>query len=189
VWLSLVACYVPPDLPLQGEVPIVAAPTGTCRDGDDVTVTCVLDGDTFCGDDGELVRMIGIDAPETEEPGIAADCFADEAWDWLADTIEGEEVTLGFDRTCTDVSGRTLAWVWIRGDALDAPDLEPWITEAVDSEEPAVLLNEVMLGEGYARPYPEEIAGTLVFQDRLDRAAAAAEQSARGLWTACNGDD
>lgn len=185
MWVLLAGCIDPPDLPLLGEVPIVAAPSDTCRDDEDVTVGAVVSGDRFELDSGEPVRMVGVAAPE---PG---DCFGDEAWDWLADAITGEELTLTFDRTCTDGDGLTLAWVWIRGEGLDRlPDLAPWTSGWVlDPEEPAVLLNEVILGEGFALPRAEEISLALVFQDRLDRAAAAAEQFSRGLRGACNGDD
>ena len=194
--LLLSACYTPPDLPLLGTVPIVAAPAEGCRPDDDVTIECTIDGDTFdivnCGEGGERFRMLGVDAPETEKPGVAADCYADEAWAWLTDRIEGEEVTVSFDRTCIDVYGRSLAYVWIRGDLFEAvvddPEMQFYVWSWYeDPEEPAILLNEVMLGEGFARQYPEEIAGTLIFQDRLDEAARDAEQSGRGLYGACGG--
>lgn len=190
---TLLACYTPPDLPPFGGVPIVAAPPEGCRDDDEYTVACTIDGDTFdlslCGDGGERVRMLGVDAPETEKPGKAADCYANEAWDWLTSVLAGQEVTLSFDRTCTDIYDRTLAYVWLRGDAFEAvaDDLPFWVSNWYqDPEEPAILLNEVMLGEGYARQYPEDLAGTLVFQTRLDDAAREAEQFSRGLWGACS---
>lgn len=194
--LALSACYYPPDLPPHGDVPIVAAPPEGCRDDDDVTIVCTIDGDTFdiglCGDGGERFRMLGVDAPETEKPGVPADCFANEAWAWLTERIEGEEVTVSFDRTCVDVYDRTLAYVWIREDLYedlaDEPEMQFYLWSWVeDPDEPAILLNEVMLGEGYARQYPEEIAGTLFFQDRLDEAARDAEQFGRGLYGACGG--
>ncbi|MCB9684110.1 MAG: thermonuclease family protein [Alphaproteobacteria bacterium] len=193
----LLACYDPPDLPPFEGVPIVAAPPEGCRDDEeDEEIVCTIDGDTFdigtCGDGGERFRMLGIDAPETEKPGKPSECYADEAWAWLTDIAEGEDVTLSFDRTCVDVYGRSLAYVWARGDLYDDLASRPefhfydW-TWFRDPDEPAILLNEVMLGEGLARQYPEEIAGTLIFQDRLDRAALDAEQFSRGLWGACSG--
>lgn len=190
----LAGCYLPPDLPPFDGVPIEAAPPEGCRPDDEISIACTIDGDTFdrglCGDGGERFRMLGIDAPETEKPGVPADCFADAAWDWLTDLIDGEDVTVSYDQTCIDVYGRTLAYVWIRGELYDDiasdPIVEHWLTNWYqDADEPAILVNEMMLGEGYARQYPEEIAGTLVFQDRLDGAAREAEQFDRGLWGAC----
>lgn len=190
--MTLLACYRPPNLPPFSDVPIVPAPPEGCRDDDEVYVACTVDGDTFdlsnCGDGGERVRMLGVDAPETEKPGTPADCYANEAWDWLTSVISGRDVTVSFDRTCIDVYDRTLAYVWLRDDVYEdvAEDLPFWISNWIyDPEEPAILLNEVMLGEGFARQYPEEIAGTLFFQTRLDDAAQEAEQFSRGLWGAC----
>ncbi len=195
--LLLTACYRPPDLPLLDEVPIVPAPGEGCRpELEDEDVVCTIDGDTFdiglCGDGGERFRMLGIDTPETEKPGQPADCYADQAFAFLTDLIAGEEVTITFDRTCVDIYGRSLGYVWAREDLFEDlardPDLFPYLwTYAYDPEEPAMLLNEVILGEGFARQYPEEIAGTLFFQNRLDDAAADAESKGRGLWGACEG--
>lgn len=194
--ILLAACYSPPDLPLLGTVPIVAAPVEGCRDSDEITVGCTIDGDTFdagaCGSGAERFRMLGVDAPETEKEGTPADCYADIAWGWLTGLIEGQEVTISFDRTCVDVYGRSLAYVWAREDLFEDlqfdPDFEPYVwVWPEDPEEGAILLNEVMLGEGYARQYPEDIAGTLIFQDRLDEAAAEAARTGRGLYGACGG--
>lgn len=193
----LAGCYDPPDLPLLDEVPIVPAAVGGCRDElEDVTIACTVDGDTFdvglCGDGGERFRMLGIDTPETEKPTHPTECWADEAWAFLTELVAGEDVTISFDRTCVDVYGRSLGYLWARGDLYEDlvrdPDLWPyeWIYP-YEPDEPAILLNEVMLGEGFADQYPEEIAGTLFFQERLDRAKATAQQKGRGLWSACAG--
>ena len=117
----LAGCFQPPDLPpFLDEVPIVAQPFTPCAPEDeDVRVACVIDGDTVdlgaCGDDvGERVRLLGIDAPETSEP---AECFADEAKEFLLQLIEGETLTMSHDRTCTGAFGRTLGYLWLRDDA------------------------------------------------------------------------
>jgi hypothetical protein len=52
-------------------------------------------------------------------------------------------------------------------------------------DDPAVLINEVILRLGYADQYPEEIAGTLYYQQRLDAARASAEADGLGLYEAC----
>jgi endonuclease YncB( thermonuclease family) len=193
--LALIGCYTPPDLPEFTGVPIVPAPPPGCRpELEDELVACTIDGDTFdlyaCGDGGERFRMLAIDAPETEKPGQEAECYANEAWAWLTGVAEGEDVTISFDRTCVDIYGRSLGYVWARDDLYydlaARPEFEPYLWSwFLDPEEPAILLNEVMLGEGYAPQYPEEIAGTLIFQSRLDDAARSAEQFSRGLWGAC----
>jgi micrococcal nuclease len=195
VLLLLTACYEPPTLPPFEGVPIVAAPGEGCRpELEDVDVICTIDGDTFdvglCGDGGERFRMLGIDTPETEKPGQPGMCFAEEAFAFLTSVIAGQEVTITFDRTCTDVYGRSLGYVWARDDLYEDlardPDFAPYLwTYAYDPEEPAILINEVMLGEGFAREY--EDAPTLFFQARLDDAATNAQSARRGLWGACSG--
>jgi endonuclease YncB( thermonuclease family) len=192
----MLGCYQPPGLPLLDEVPLVPKPFEPCAADDEVFVACVIDGDTFdhavCGDEvGVRVRMLGIDAPETEKPGEPAECWADEATDFLRAAIEGQEVWLTFDRDCVGLFDRTLAYVWLVGDTWerfasrpDVDDFETTFGEG-DDEEPAVLLNEVMLGLGYAEQFPEEFAGTLLHQERFDVAAAEARAQGRGLWGAC----
>lgn len=196
VWIVLGGCYQPPDLPAFEDVPLVGRPFVPCRpDLEEQRVACVIDGDTAdlgaCGAQaGERIRLLGVDAPETEKPDQPAECFADEAHHALADLVEGEHVSLTFDRSCTDVYGRTLAYVWLRGGRLAElerdPDLRPyWWTWPGDVDEPALLLNEVLLGLGLARDYPEELAGRLVLQERLDRARDSAVATGRGLWSVC----
>ena len=190
--LVFVGCYRPPDLPLLDEVPIEPPDFIPCdEDLEDETVACVVDGDTFdyreCGGGDELrVRMLAIDAPEVSQP---PDCFGPEAEQWLRGILEGETVTLTRDATCEDKFLRQLTYVWALGDLYDELARDRRIADLTDyrfgEEEPAVLVNEVVLRLGYARQYPEEFAGTLYYQDRLDAATAAAEADQLGLWSAC----
>ena len=69
---------------------ILTLTTSTCL-AISVRVARVIDGDTFETDDGEKVRMIGINAPE------ASDVNGPEATRHLEDLIEGKEVTLVVD--------------------------------------------------------------------------------------------
>ncbi len=193
----LAGCYLPPDdLPAFEGVPIEGKPFIACAQPDeDVPVACVIDGDTLdleeCGDeDGTRVRLLGIDAPETEKPGQPAECGANEAWDFLTGLLQNEEVTVTYDTECTDPFGRTLAYLWIRDrlldDVIDEPDFDEFLWEYyLEDDEPAILVNELLLGLGVVRDYPEEIAGTLAFQDRLDAARDRARQLERGVWGAC----
>lgn len=70
------------------------------------TVTTILDGDTFEIDNGQTVRMIGIDASNRGEAG------REEATEYLKDIIEGETVGLEYDYYQDDKFGRILAYVW-----------------------------------------------------------------------------
>ena len=73
---------------------------------DKVLAVEVLDGDTFETDKSLTIRMIGIDAPNRGEEGY------EEAKDYLADLIGGEEVWLEYDYYKDDKYGRILAYVW-----------------------------------------------------------------------------
>jgi len=66
----------------------------------------VIDGDTFVLENGQTVRMIGIDAPNRGEAGH------EEAQKYLTDLIDGETVGLEYDSYQDDKFGRILAYVW-----------------------------------------------------------------------------
>lgn len=72
----------------------------------ETNVVGVVDGDTIEIDNGQTVRMIGIDAPNRGESGY------EEAKEYLKDIIEGEKVRLEFDYYQDDKFGRILAYVW-----------------------------------------------------------------------------
>lgn len=177
--LATSACALPdaiPDwideIPIEGDAPPCAPPR-------DEQVACVVDGDTFdvgaCGEEeGERVRMLGIDAPEVAHDEEPAECYAEIASAELARLIDGQQVTLTFDVECIGVYDRTLAYVWM-------PD-----EEAEDEE--GILLNELLLLEGYVRLYEEDWVDDLRMQQRLEDAQAEAQSKGVGLWGACDGD-
>ena len=79
---------------------------------DTARVVRVVDGDTLDIDDGDRVRILGIDAPET---GLAPECGGLEAFAFLASSVEGRRVTLEYGPTCRDPHGRLLAHVRVGG--------------------------------------------------------------------------
>lgn len=60
-------------------------------------VTRVLDGDTIVLDNGETVRLIGVDAPEIHHPEIPVQRFGEEATEFLKRLAEGFECTLEYE--------------------------------------------------------------------------------------------
>lgn len=130
---------------------------GTARRGP-FKVAKVFDGDTVKLDNGETVRLIGMDAPETHHPEIPVQRFGEESAAFLSRMVQGAEVTLEIEPDePKDVHGRTLAYVW-KGD---------------------LLVNAEMLRKGYAYTYT-----LYAFRRRAE--FMALEQSARraqvGLW-------
>ena len=83
-----------------------------------VTVSRVLDGDTFDCTDGQRVRLLGIDAPEVARGEKPSQPFADHSTEILKQWIDNKQVQLRSGREPFDRYGRTLAWVYTMDDQL-----------------------------------------------------------------------
>jgi micrococcal nuclease len=128
-------------------------------------VVDVLDGDTVLVRlrDGstDIVRLLGVDTPETHHPTRPVECFGPEAAAYTARRLAGRVVRLEGDIESRDLYGRRLAYVVLAGR----------------------LFNEELLREGYARLLvlaPNRRHGL----DLLD-AELAARRAGRGLWRDC----
>lgn len=115
-------------------------------------VVQVYDGDTFRTEDSAVVRMLGIDAPETYQPG------GDVARDMLEKLLLGRQVRLEADAVDKDHYDRLLRYVHV-GDTM---------------------VNLEMVRRGYAayRSFQE----SLKYQDTLARLEQEAARIGRGLW-------
>ncbi len=123
----------------------------------------VIDGDTLELADKDVVRLVGIDAPEVGE------CYAKEATDALKKLVEGKEVELRKDVTGTDDFGRLLRYVILPSDS---------------GLKNSTLVDEYMVSGGFAdaRSNPRDrLYYSLLVQDRVE-----AEKAKRGLWNACD---
>ena len=91
-------------------------------------VVWVSDGDTIiCNIDGKetTVRLIGIDAPESVHHNQALNTEeGKKASDYLKKLLTGKTVGLEFDVEKEDKYGRTLAYVWYRGELINKKILE-----------------------------------------------------------------
>jgi micrococcal nuclease len=81
------------------------------------TVVRVVDGDTIWVEDdrGEQykIRIIGVDAPETEKEDQEGEPFAEEAYAFAKETLSDRVVYLERDVSDTDQYGRLLRYVWL----------------------------------------------------------------------------
>jgi micrococcal nuclease len=129
----------------------------------------VIDGDTIeviAASRKETVRLLGIDTPELHVEGGPPECFGAEAAEHTASLLPpGQRIRLERDIVGRDHYGRLLAHVYRRDDDL--------------------LVNEVILRHGYARPMT--IEPNRAFAARYVAATAAAEHDDLGLWRACVG--
>jgi micrococcal nuclease len=117
-----------------------------------VTVTHIRDGDTIEYDGKKPVRYIGIDTPETGQPG------ADSATAFNAALVMGREVRLEFGRDSLDRYERELAWIFVDGR----------------------MANMELLKAGWARCY--FFRGNLKYSSQMIRAVRQAMENKRGLW-------
>ena len=120
-----------------------------------MTVTEVVDGDTFYLGNGDKIRMLGINTPESGRP------YAEEATDFLANMILGKEVTLVNDSKNgdSDSYGRLLAHVYVND----------------------TFVNYEIVKAGYAFWYPYT-SGT-DFDSEYEEAQDSASNNMVGLWT------
>jgi micrococcal nuclease len=138
------------------------SPPDVCR------VVKVFDGDTIavaCGGREDLVRYIGINAPETRHPDRGEEPGGREATTVNEKLVAGRRVRLELDVERRDVHQRLLAYVWV----LQADGTE-------------VMANAHMLAEGYARlmTIPPNVKHTTCFVKLQHQARRAG----RGLWAA-----
>ena len=150
-----------------GAVPPPRSPAALAERRIDVTVKRVVDGDTIrvngVGPGNNLVRLTGINAPETGEGRTTRECFGPEARRWLTDRAPvGARLTLVFDVGERDRFGRLLAYVYASDGAF---------------------LNEDLVASGYARTM--NIRPNVRHEKDLRAAERRARDERRGLWAAC----
>jgi len=78
-----------------------------------VKVKRVIDGDTILLTNGERVRLIGVDTPETKHPQKPVERFGKEAYLFTKKMVEGKEVRLKYDWPRKDKHDRLLAYVYL----------------------------------------------------------------------------
>lgn len=125
------------------------------------TVARVIDGDTVELENGERVRYLGIDTPETVHPEKPVQCYGSEASERNKALVEGKVVSLLRDGPDRDAYGRLLRYVFVDGTFVNG-DL-------------------VWGGYAYARSYGDNPS---LYQTLLQLERAARETK-RGLWQTC----
>jgi micrococcal nuclease len=129
-------------------------------------VTEVIDGDTIkvASSSGEqVVRLVGVDAPETKDPKQPIGCFGAEAATYLNNLLFHRYVRLEPDtiQTNQDKYGRLLRYVYLTDN---------------------ILVNQEMVRLGYAKVYTEF---QFKFSGFFKSLETEAKKSERGLWGKC----
>ena len=125
---------------------------------EEALVVRVIDGDTVELENGERVRYLGIDTPETVHPGKPVECFGPEASERNKELVEGKKVRLLQDGPDRDIYDRLLRYVFVGG----------------------TFVNGDLVWGGYA--YARSYAGTPLFYQTLVQLERSAREGKRGLW-------
>ncbi|MFA4819150.1 MAG: thermonuclease family protein [Patescibacteria group bacterium] len=126
-----------------------------------IAVKRVIDGDTIELENGERVRYIGINAPETVDPRRMVQCFGNAAKAKNTELTAGQKVRLEPDVSERDQYGRLLRYVYVG--------------------ETFINLELVRQGYAYASPFPPDVKYKQLFYE----AGRAARETNLGLWQAC----
>ena len=123
----------------------------------------VIDGDTVQLGDGQMVRYIGIDAPEVRrhvggEWVMDPEPFAQAATEANRQLVEGQRVRLEYDAQTHDRYGRLLAYVYV-GEQM---------------------VNEALVADGYAHVLT--IPPNVRYAEQFRLLANEARRARRGLW-------
>jgi len=125
---------------------------------DTYIVKRVIDGDTIKLANGETVRYIGIDTPETKHPRKPVQFMGREASAANKKLVGGKRVRLEFDAQQRDRYGRLLAYVYV-----DEVFVNAWLVE-----------------NGYAQIMT--IPPNVKYQDLFLKLQKEAREKKRGLW-------
>jgi micrococcal nuclease len=118
----------------------------------------VIDGDTLLLVNGERVRLIGVDTPETKHPQKPVQYFGREAYLFTKQMVDGKEARFEFERQKRDRYGRLLAYVYL----LDG-----------------TFLNAEIIKQGYGSAYTRF---PFKYKEEFRRYEREARENRRGLW-------
>ena len=123
-------------------------------------VARVVDGDTLKLANGAVIRLIGVDTPETVKHDHPVEPWGPEASAFTKDFIGRSPVRLQFDRERVDDYGRFLGYAWVN----------------------ERMLNEELVRAGLARFRPF-FRYSDAMKTRFRKAEQEAQAARRGLWS------
>ncbi len=127
-------------------------------DRESVVVSKVFDGDTVKLADGRIIRLIGINTPETGKDARPSEYMADEAKARLQTLVLDGPISLTLGLEKKDRYGRWLGHLWRQNE----------------------LISERLIREGYG--YQISIPPNLVYRDCFGEAERRAQAQGVGLW-------
>lgn len=126
-----------------------------------ITVKRVVDGDTIELENGQIVRYLGVNTPETKDPRKSVECYGQEAAEENKKLVTGKKVRLAKDISEIDKYGRLLRYVYVDN----------------------IFVNEYLVKNGFAQvaTYPPDVKYEKLFLESQRRARNANA----GLWKSC----
>ena len=123
-----------------------------------VKVKRAVDGDTLLLANGERVRLIGVDTPETKHPQKPVERFGKEASLFTNKMVEGKQVRLEYDWQRRDKYNRLLAYVYLSD---------------------GTFLNAEIIKQGYGFAYTKY---PFKYLEEFRKYEREARENGRGLW-------
>lgn len=170
--VSLYACNHKPVTVYYSEEGKFSIPFGKTCNYTDVLVKRVVDGDTLLLENGERVRLIGIDTPEMHESSKlhrdsqrsgqdirTIQALGRRSYDFTRQLVEGKRVSLEFDVEKQDRYKRLLAYVYLKD---------------------GTFVNAQIIRQGYASlmTFPPNVK----YADLFLKLYQEARDNKRGLW-------
>jgi micrococcal nuclease len=135
------------------------------------TVVRIVDGDTIVLSNGNKIRLIGVDTPEShynkkiERDVVRSKCKADDiikmgaqSADYLSNLLLGNKIRLKYDNQRKDMYGRSLGYVFTKD---------------------GTFINEKIIADGYGRVY---LSTSFKFKKKFKQAETDAKAKKKGLW-------
>lgn len=141
----------------------------------------VIDGDTIeVNIDGtkEVVRLIGIDSPNSSRPHEDAEPFGGESANFAKENLSGMNVFLRGGLNNRDQYGRLLRYVW-----LEVPEgRHAWVEnpELKEKEVREKLFNAKLIEKGFAKTL--SIRPNVQYDDIFKKIEEEAKLNQRGIW-------
>ncbi|MDD2752768.1 MAG: thermonuclease family protein [Candidatus Omnitrophica bacterium] len=160
------------DIKYNSDKGIFTMPFGKSYDYSNIIVQRVVDGDTLLLENGERVRLIGIDTPElhpseklnrdsqrTQQDAGTIQKLGQQAYEFTKKLVEGKAVSLEFDLEKYDKYNRLLAYVYLKD---------------------GTFVNADIVKQGYASLMT--IAPNVKYADLFSKLYQEAQENQRGLW-------
>lgn len=124
------------------------------------TITKVIDGDTYIINNGEKIRLIGVNTPEIHHPIKGVEYFGKESAEYAKRILINQKVTLKYDVGERDKYGRLLSYVYLAD---------------------GTFVNALLVKEGYARIMT--VPPNVKYADLFLKLEREARKNKRGLWS------